>query len=103
MTIEAFEHNLARNLYKIWNRLSSGCYMPPPVKRVEIPKSDGKTRPLGIPTVSDRVAQMAVKMILEPQWDPLFSDSSFGYRPGKSAHDAVAQAKANCWEIRMGD
>lgn len=58
VTIEAFEHNLARNLYKIWNRLSSGCYMPPPVKRVEIPKSDGKTRPLGIPTVSDRVAQM---------------------------------------------
>ena len=75
MTIEAFEHNLSRNLYKIWNRLSSGCYMPPPVKRVEIPKSDGKTRPLGIPTVSDRVAQMAVKMILEPQWDLLFSDS----------------------------
>ncbi|MDL4454916.1 group II intron reverse transcriptase/maturase [Klebsiella michiganensis] len=98
MTIEAFEHNLARNLYKIWNRLSSGCYMPPPVKRVEIPKSDGKTRPLGLPTVSDRVAQMAVKMVLEPEWAPLFSDSSFGYRPGKSAHDAVAQAKANCWK-----
>lgn len=98
MTIEAFEHNLIRNLYKIWNRLSSGCYMPPPVKRVEIPKSDGSTRPLGIPTVSDRVAQMAVKMILEPQWDPLFCDSSFGYRPGKSAHDVVAQAKANCWK-----
>lgn len=67
MTIEVFEHNLARNLYKIWNRLSSGCYMPPSVKRVEIPKSDGKTRrPLGVPTVCDRVTQMAVKMILDP-------------------------------------
>lgn len=75
VTIEAFERNLSRNLYKIWNRLSSGCYMPPPVKRVDIPKSDGKTRPLGIPTVSDRVAQMAVKMVQEPEWDRLFSNS----------------------------
>ncbi|WP_200581615.1 hypothetical protein [Kosakonia sp. S42] len=78
MTIGAFGHSLAQNLYKIRNRLSSGCYMPPPVKQEHIPKSDGKTRSLGILTVSDRVAQMTVKMLLEPQWDPLFSYSSFG-------------------------
>ncbi|MCB5163181.1 group II intron reverse transcriptase/maturase [Marinomonas algarum] len=98
VTLSDFERNLPKNLYKIWNRMSSGCYMPPPVKRVEIPKSDGKTRPLGIPTISDRVAQMTVKMQLEPVWDCLFSPSSFGYRRGKSAHDAVTQARNNCWK-----
>ena len=100
VTLSDFERDLSKNLYKIWNRISSGCYMPPPVKRVEIPKSDGKTRPLGIPTVSDRVAQMTVKMQLEPTWDSLFSPSSFGYRRGKSAHDAVIQARNNCWKYK---
>ena len=97
-TIDDFEANLEKGLYKIWNRMSSGSYMPPMVKRVEIAKSDGKMRPLGIPTVADRIAQMVVKSVLEPQWDPHFHPSSFGYRPHKSAHDAVRQAKANCWK-----
>ena len=97
-TIDDFEANLEKGLYKIWNRMSSGSYMPPMVKRVEIVKSDGKMRPLGIPTVADRIAQMVVKSVLEPQWDPHFHPSSFGYRPRKSAHDAVRQAKANCWK-----
>ncbi|MFC0181036.1 reverse transcriptase domain-containing protein, partial [Thorsellia kenyensis] len=96
MSIDAFELDLKKNLYKIWNRLSSGTYFPPPVKRVEIPKSDGKMRPLGIPTVGDRVAQMAVKLEIESQWDSEFHPSSFGYRMGKSAHDAIAQARSNC-------
>jgi len=97
-TIEDFESERNKGLYKIWNRMSSGSYMPPAVKRVEIAKSDGKLRPLGIPTVSDRIAQMVVKSVLEPEWDPRFHPSSFGYRPRKSAHDAVRQARANCWE-----
>lgn len=97
-TIADFEKNLNRSLYKIWNRMSSGSYMPPLVKRVEIAKADGKMRPLGIPTVADRVAQMVVKMLLEPEWDPQFHASSYGYRPDKSAHDAVEQAKTNCWK-----
>ena len=97
-SIADFENNLSNGLYKIWNRMSSGSYMPPLVKRVEIAKSDGKMRPLGIPTVGDRVAQMVVKKVLEPEWDQQFHPSSFGYRPGKSALDAVEQAKANCWK-----
>ena len=84
VSIDVFESNLENNLYKIWNRMSSGSYFPPPVKVVEIPKSDGKTRRLGIPTVGDRVAQMVVKMILEPEIDPCFHDDSYGYRAGKS-------------------
>lgn len=96
-TIEDFESNLQNNLYKIWNRMTSGSYFPPPVKRVEIPKSDGKARPLGIPTVADRVAQMVIKNRLEPLVEPHFHDDSYGYRPGKSAHDAVEQARQRCW------
>ena len=91
-SIEAFETDLKNNLYKIWNRMSSGSYFPPPVRLVEIPKADGGLRPLGIPTVADRVAQMVVKMHLEPMVEPLFHDDSYGYRPGKSALDAVATA-----------
>ncbi len=102
-TIADFEKNLSHGLYKIWNRMSSGSYMPACVKRVEIGKSDGKLRPLGIPTVSGRTAQMVVKMVvkmvLEPQWDQQFHSSSFGYRPGKSAHDALRQARTNCWKF----
>lgn len=96
-SLKAFEENVKDNLYKIWNRLSSGSYIPPPVKLVEIPKGDGGIRPLGIPTVSDRIAQMVVKMTLEPLVEPHFHPSSFGYRPGKSALDAVGVARKRCW------
>lgn len=96
--IDMFENNLENELYKLWNRMNSGSYMAPPVRRVEIAKSDGKLRPLGIPTVADRVAQMVVKMTLEPEWDRKFHASSFGYRPRRSAHHAVQAAKINCWK-----
>ncbi len=92
-----FERGLKDNLYRIWNRLSSGSYIPPPVKRVEIPKSDGKVRALGIPTIADRIAQQVVRQRLEPQLEPVFQDSSYGYRPGRSAHDALRQARKQCW------
>ena len=96
-SIEAFEEGLGNNLYRIWNRMSSGSYFPPPVRRVDIPKGDGRTRPLGIPTVSDRVAQMVVQRYLEPILEPLFHEDSYGYRPGRSAHDALAVARQRCW------
>jgi len=96
-SIEAFESDLKNNLYKIWNRMSSGSYFPPPVRLVEIPKATGGLRPLGIPTVADRVAQMVVKMHLEPMVEPCFHNDSYGYRPGKSALDAVATARQRCW------
>jgi RNA-directed DNA polymerase len=96
-SIEAFEQDLKNNLYKIWNRMSSGSYFPPPVRVVEIPKASGGLRPLGIPTVGDRVAQMVVKMHLEPLVEPHFHPDSYGYRPGKSALDAVATARQRCW------
>lgn len=96
-TIADFEADLSNNLYKLWNRLSSGSYFPPPVRRVDIPKSDGKTRPLGIPTVADRIAQMVVKRHLEPSVEPKFHPNSYGYRPGKSALDAVGAARQRCW------
>ena len=96
-SIEAFETDLKNNLYKIWNRMSSGSYFPPPVRLVEIPKATGGLRPLGIPTVADRVAQMVVKMHLEPIVEPCFHNDSYGYRPGKSALDAVATARQRCW------
>lgn len=97
VTIEAFEKKLKNNLYRIWNRMSSGSYMPPPVRRVMIPKADGKQRPLGIPTVGDRVAQMVVKMDLEPRVEHLFHPDSYGYRPRKSALDAVGKCRERCW------
>jgi RNA-directed DNA polymerase len=96
-SIEAFETDLRNNLYKIWNRMSSGSYFPPPVRLVEIPKANGGLRPLGIPTVADRVAQMVVKWHLEPLVEPRFHADSYGYRPGKSALDAVATARQRCW------
>ncbi len=97
VSIEDFEKRLKNNLYRIWNRMSSGSYMPPPVKRVMIPKADGGQRPLGIPTVGDRVAQMVVKMELEPKVEPMFHPDSYGYRPGKSALDAVGKCRERCW------
>jgi group II intron reverse transcriptase/maturase len=96
-SIEEFEADLENNLYKLWNRLSSGSYFPPPVRRVDIPKGDGKTRPLGIPTVADRVAQMVVKRYLEVLVEPVFHEDSYGYRPGKSALDAIGVARQRCW------
>jgi len=97
-TIEAFEKDLKRNLYRIWNRMSSGSYFPPSVKAVPIPKKSGGMRTLGVPTVSDRVAQMVVKMILEPILEPVFDDNSYGYRPGRSAHDAIDVTRKRCWK-----
>jgi len=97
-SIEDFDKDLGKNLYRIWNRMSSGSYFPPPVRRVDIPKGDtGGTRPLGIPTVSDRIAQMVVKQYLEPILEPVFHRDSYGYRPGKSAHDALVKARQRCW------
>jgi RNA-directed DNA polymerase len=98
-SIADFEERLKDNLYKIWNRMSSGSYIPPPVLTVKIPKAGGGERKLGIPTVSDRIAQMVVKSRLEPVVDPLFHPDSYGYRPGKSALDAVGQARKRCWRF----
>lgn len=96
-SLAAFGKDLKANLYKVWNRMSSGSYFPPPVRLVEIPKDNGGTRPLGIPTVADRVAQTVVKMVLEPLVEPVFHEDSYGYRPGRSALDAVAVARKRCW------
>jgi len=96
-SVEQFEGDLENNLYRLWNRLCSGSYFPPPVRRVDIPKSDGRTRPLGIPTVSDRIAQMVVQRYLEPILEPLFHGDSYGYRPGRSAHQALSVARQRCW------
>jgi len=98
VSISVFEKNLKDNLYKIWNRMSSGCYFPPSVKLVEIPKPNGDKRPLGIPTVGDRVAQMAAVIIIEPQVEPCFHEDSYAYRPKRSAHDAIAKARERCWK-----
>jgi group II intron reverse transcriptase/maturase len=97
VSITDFEKNLEGNLYKIWNRMSSGSYFPPAVKQVEIPKERGQVRKLGIPTVADRVAQMVTKLYLEPIIEPKFHDNSYGYRPKRSALDAVRTAKKRCW------
>src|SRR5512134_2903744 len=97
VSLAMFEKDLKRNLYKIWNRMSSGSYFPPSVRLVEIPKANGGVRPPGIPTVADRVAQTVVKMVLEPRVEPLFHPDSYGYRPGRSALDAVGAARERCW------
>ena len=96
-SITEFEADLKGNLYKLWNRLSSGSYFPPPVRAVEIPKRDGSSRVLGVPTVADRVAQTVVCGYLEPGVEPFFHPDSYGYRPGRSALDAVGVCRERCW------
>jgi RNA-directed DNA polymerase len=96
-SVTEFERDLKGNLYKLWNRMSSGSYFPPPVKMVEIPKRDGGVRVLGVPTVADRIAQTVVAEELERLVEPVFDDDSYGYRPGRSAHDALAACRKRCW------
>ncbi len=97
-SIEEFEKDLKGNLYKLWNRMSSGTYFPPPVRMVEIPKPGGAgIRVLGVPTVADRIAQTVVKMYLEPEVEPIFHPDSYGYRPGRSALQAVGRCRERCW------
>ena len=103
-SLDEFAQDLGNNLYKLWNRMASGSYLPPAVKRVEIPKANGGIRPLGIPTVADRVAQMVVKQYLEPELDRVFDPDSYGYRPGKSAHQAIEQTRSGrhgIYDIRV--
>lgn len=97
-SVEMFEDKLKDNLYKLWNRMSSGSYFPPPVKLVEIPKSNGGRRTLGIPTISDRISQTVVKKSLESLLEPLFHTDSYGYRPEKSALKAIGAARQRCWK-----
>ena len=97
-SVAEFERNLEGNLYVLWNRMSSGAYMPPPVKAVQIPKKDGRgSRTLGVPTVADRVAQTVAKLYLEPEVEPVFHPDSYGYRPNRSALDAVGTCRERCW------
>jgi len=97
VSLKDYELHLKDNLYKLWNRMSSGSYFPQPVKLVEIPKSNGGTRPLGIPTVNDRIAQMAAVQMIESRLESIFHPDSYGYRMGRSAHDAIGQARQRCW------
>jgi len=96
-SVEEFERDLKGNLYKLWNRMSSGSYFPPPVRAVEIPKKAGGVRVLGVPTVADRIAQTVVRAYLEPAMEPHFHPDSYGYRPGRSALDAVGACRERCW------
>ena len=97
-TIEQFEKDLEDNLYKIWNRMSSGSYFPPPVRAVSIPKKNGGQRLLGVPTVADRVAQTVVRLVIEPNLEKVFLPDSYGYRPNKSALDAIGETRKRCWQ-----
>lgn len=97
INFQKFEEKLNNNLYKIWNRMSSGSYFPQPVMAVEIPKKSGGVRRLGIPTITDRIAQMVARMYVERAVEPLFCDDSYGYRLNKSALDAVEMTRKRCW------
>jgi group II intron reverse transcriptase/maturase len=97
MSWEDMDKDMSSNLYRLWNRLTSGSYFPTPVKQVKIPKKDGGTRRLGVPTILDRIAQQVVRYHLERQLEPIFHESSFGYRPGRNAHQAVKQSGRNCF------
>jgi len=96
-SLKEFEESLTDNLYLVWNRMSSGSYFPPPVKAVVIPKKSGGERILGVPTVADRIAQTTFKLVLEPKIEPHFHEDSYGYRPGKSAHQAIKVTRKRCW------
>lgn len=98
--LEEFDKNWKNRLYVLWNRMSSGCYFPKPVRGVEIPKKNGKVRLLGIPTIEDRIAQMVLRNHIEPFVEPVFHEDSYGYRPGKSALDAVERARKRCFQMR---
>ena len=98
-SLTQFEQNLQDNLYKLWNRMSSGSYFPPPVKLVEIPKKSGGIRPLGVPTVADRIAQTVAAQELEKVVEPIFDPDSYAYRQGRSAHDALAVCRQRCWQF----
>lgn len=99
VTIAYFDKSLKSNLYKLWNRMSSGSYQPMSVRLVEIPKSGGGTRNLGIPSVIDRIAQMSAVLVLQPKLDPIFHEDSYGYRPHRSAHQALERARKRCWQF----
>ncbi len=105
VSMDEYDADRRKHLYKLWNRMASGSYFPPPVKEVEIPKKDGKVRKLGIPTISDRVAQMAITMYIEPRFEAIFSENSYGYRPNKSAHQALEKVREytrkNDWVIDL--
>ena len=96
ISMEKFDANRSKQLYKLWNRMASGSYFPPPVKEVEIAKKDGKTRKLGIPTIADRIGQMVIKDYLEPRLEKIFSSNSYGYRPNRNAHQALDSVRNNC-------
>ena len=98
MSLRDIRERSCGGLDKLWNRMSSGTYFPPPVRAVSIPKKSGGERVLGVPTVSDRIAQMVVKQMIEPDLDPLFLPDSYGYRPRKSALDAVGATRQRCWK-----
>lgn len=96
VSMKDFDANRSKHLYKLWNRMASGSYYPPPVREVEIPKKDGEFRKLGIPTIADRVGQMAIKMYLEPRFEAIFNPNSYGYRPKRNAHQALESVRQNC-------
>jgi group II intron reverse transcriptase/maturase len=97
-SLQEFEQDEKNNLYQLWNRMSSGCYFPPPVRAVAIPKKSGGERTLGVPTISDRIAQTVAAMYLEPHVEPIFHEDSYGYRPGRSAAQALERCRERCWE-----
>src|SRR5680860_50089 len=103
ISMEEFDADRSKHLYKLWNRMASGSYFPPPVKEVEISKKDGGTRKLGIPTIADRIGQMVIKDYLEPRFEAIFIPSSYGYRPNRNAHQALESVRNNCCLLYTSD